>query len=126
MLPVEGTHVALQQIDRLNQNDQMAECIDNCSEAAQACEWCATECIRMGDEEMSRCIELCRDVADLTTLHARMMARDSDYSSDLAATCADLCEECADECAQHDHEHCQICADVLRDCADSCREMASA
>jgi len=118
--------MALQQIDKVSENDRMADCIDNCFEAAQACEWCATECIRMGDEEMAECIELCRDVADMTTLHARMMARDSHYSSDLAATCADLCEACAEECAGHDEEHCQVCADVVRDCADSCREMASA
>lgn len=118
--------MALTQIDHVSENDRMAECIDNCFEAAQACEWCATECTRMGSEEMARCIELCRDVADVTTLHARMMARDSDYSSDLAATCADLCEACADECEQHDEQHCQVCADVLRECADSCRDMASA
>jgi hypothetical protein len=117
--------MALQEIDNVSENDGMSECIDNCFEAAQASEWCATECIRMGDEVMARCIELCRDVADVTTLHARMMARDSDYSSDLAATCADLCEECAHECAQHDEEHCQVCAETLRACADSCRDMAS-
>lgn len=118
--------MALRRIQHVGENDRLAECIDNCFEAAQACEWCATECIRMGDEEMTRCIELCRDVADVMTLHARMMARDSDYSSDLAATCADLCAECADECEGHDNEHCQTCADVLRECEESCRDMASA
>lgn len=118
--------MALKQINHLSENERMAECVDNCFEAAQACEWCADECIQMGDKEMARCIELCRDVADVTTLHARMMVRDSEYSSNLAETCADLCEECADECAQFDADHCQTCADVLRECADSCRDMASA
>ena len=118
--------MALEQIDSLEGNDERANCIDNCFEAAQACEWCATECIAMGDEEMTRCIELCRDVADTTTLHARFMARNSNYSAALAETCADACEECADECEQHDAEHCQVCADVLRECAESCRDMASA
>lgn len=118
--------MALQEIDPVSGNERKAECIDNCFEAAQACEWCASACIEMGEEDMARCIELCRDVADTTTLHARMMARDSEYSGELAATCADLCEECADECEQHDTEHCQTCAEVLRECADSCRDMASA
>lgn len=118
--------MALQEIEPVSDDDRTAECIDNCFEAAQASEWCATACIRMGSEEMARCIELCRDVADVSTLHARMMTRDSDYSSDLAETCADLCEDCADECEQHDHDHCQTCAEVLRECADSCRDMASA
>lgn len=116
--------MALTQIDHVE--GTMADCIDNCFNAAQACEWCADECIQMGDEEMARCIELCRDVADLTTNHARFMVRQSDYSSDLAETCADACEDCADECEQFDSEHCQVCADVLRDCAETCREMASA
>lgn len=117
--------MALTQIDHVSENDRMAECIDNCFEAAQACEWCADECIEMG-EEMARCIRLCRDVADITTLHARFMSRNSGYSSDLAETCADACEECADECEQFDHDHCQLCAEKLRACADSCRDMASA
>lgn len=118
--------MALTEIDHVSENEEMAQCIDNCFNAAQACEWCADECIQMGDEEMARCIELCRDVADLTTNHARFMVRNSEFSSDLAATCADACEECADECEQFDAEHCQVCADVLRDCAESCRNMASA
>ena len=118
--------MALTRIDHISENDRMAECIDNCFEAVQACEWCASECIEMGDEEMSRCIALCRDVADVATLHARMMARNSDIEGDLASVCADRCEACADECEQFDHDHCQTCADVVRECADSCRDMASA
>lgn len=118
--------MALQEITHVAENDRMAECIDNCFEAAQACEWCATECIELGDPDMARCIQLCRDVADVATLHARMMARESEYESALAGTCAELCQECADECQQFDHDHCQTCASVLTDCAASCREMASA
>lgn len=115
--------MALTEIDHLS--DEMATCMDNCLEAAQACEWCADACADEG-QEMARCIRLCRDVADLTALHARFMARDSGYHAELANICADACEECAEECAQHDHEHCQVCAEVLSDCAETCREMAAA
>ncbi|WP_415380516.1 four-helix bundle copper-binding protein [Halosimplex sp. TS25] len=104
-------------------NDEQRDCIENCNEAAQVCEWCADECL--GSEEMEECARLCRDVADLTSMHARFMARDSNYSSQLAQACAGACEECAEECERHDAEHCQICAEVLRDCAETCREMAS-
>ncbi|WP_336364562.1 four-helix bundle copper-binding protein [Halalkalicoccus salilacus] len=110
------------QIDHLA--DEERECIENCFEATEACEWCADESADEG-EGMAECIRLCRDVADVASLHARFMARDSDYSGDLAAVCADLCEECAEECEQHDHDHCQLCAEVLRECAETCREMAS-
>ena len=116
--------MALTAIDHVSADGQMEECIDNCFVAAQACEWCADECAELG-EDMARCIRLCRDVADVATLHARLMARNSSAEADLAATCADLCEACADECAQHDHDHCQTCAEVLRECAESCRAMAS-
>lgn len=114
--------MALTEIDHVE--GTMEECIDNCLNAAQACEWCADECAGEG-EDMAKCLRLCRDVADLTTLHARFMARNSNYSEELAQVCAGACEECAEECERHDAEHCQVCADVLRDCAETCREMAS-
>ncbi|WP_418286160.1 four-helix bundle copper-binding protein [Halorubrum sp. DTA46] len=103
-------------------NDEQRECIENCTEAAQACEWCADECL--GNAEMEECARLCRDVADLTSLHARFMARSSKYSARLAQACADACEECAEECERHDADHCQVCAEVLTECAESCRSMA--
>ncbi|WP_255195370.1 four-helix bundle copper-binding protein [Halorarius litoreus] len=104
-------------------SDEQRDCIENCNEAAMVCEWCADECL--GDSDMEECARLCRDVADLTSLHARLMARSSNYSSQLAQACADACEECADECENHDADHCQACAEVLRKCADSCRSMAN-
>lgn len=109
------------EIDHLSDDER--ECLENCFEAAEVCEWCADECL--GSEEMEECARLCRDVADVTTLHARFMARSSDYSQDLAGLCADVCEACADECERHDAHHCQVCTDVLRECAESCRQMSS-
>jgi hypothetical protein len=110
------------EIDHLS--DEQRDCIENCNEASEVCEWCADECL--GDAEMEECARRCRDVADLASLHARFMARDSRYSDDLAAICADACEACAEECERHDAHHCQVCADVLRECAASCRRMAGA
>ena len=112
----------LTQIERLS--EEMEACVENCLYAAQACEWCADACLDEG-EGMIDCIRLCRDVADLTTLHARFMVRDSQFHRDLAGTCADACEACADECEQHDHDHCQVCAEACREAAETCREMAA-
>ena len=114
--------MALTEIDHVS--GEMADCIDNCVEVAQACEWCADECASHG-EEMADCLRLCRDVADLATLHTRFMVRESSYNAALAELCADAYEECAEECEQHDHDHCQLCAEVLRKGAESCRHMAS-
>ncbi|EMA70748.1 putative cytoplasmic protein [Halorubrum aidingense JCM 13560] len=106
-------------IDSLS--DDQRDCIENCNEAAEVCEWCADECL--GSEEMEECARLCRDVADLASLHARLMARGSSYSTHLARACAEACEACAAECERHDADHCQVCADVLPKCAESCRSM---
>ena len=105
-------------------SEEQRECIENCNEAAEVCEWCADE--SLGDSEMEECARLCRDVADLTSLHARFMSRNSEYSATLAEACANACEACADECSRHDANHCQVCADILRNCAESCRSMANA
>ena len=113
---------AVSQIDGLS--DEQRTCIENCREATEVCEWCADECL--GEPEMEECARLCRDVADLTSLHARFMARGSEYSETLAEACTAACEACADECDSHDADHCEVCAEVLRECAETCRQMAEA
>jgi hypothetical protein len=111
-------------IDRIEGlSEEQRECIENCNEAAEVCEWCADE--SLGNSDMEECARLCRDVADLASLHARFMARSSGHSSALAQACAEACESCAEECSNHDANHCQVCADVLQECAESCRQMAS-
>jgi hypothetical protein len=109
-------------IDHLS--DEQRECIENCQETVEVCEWCADECL--GDEAMEECARLCRDVADLVSMHARFMARNSEYSGKLAELCVDACEACAAECERHDADHCQVCAEVLRECAESCRTVVNA
>ena len=41
---------------------------------------------------MEECARLCRDVADLTSLHAQFMTRNSESSAALAEACAEACE----------------------------------
>ena len=104
--------------------DEQQACIDTCYEAVQACEWCADECAGEG-EEMVTCLRLCRDVTGVASLLIQYIARDSNYTPELAEVCAGTAEQCAEECERHDAEHCQVCADVLRECAESCRDMMS-
>ena len=107
-----------------NLTDDQQECVELCNEAVEVCEWCADACL--GDPDMEECARRCRDVADIASLHARFMARDSRYSDHLAELCAEACEACAEECRKHDADHCRACADVLPDCAESCRKLTTA
>ena len=61
----------------LDISDQMQECIDNCFEAAEVCDSCATSCLAQGNEDLARCINLCRDVSTLATTAALFMSRNS-------------------------------------------------
>ena len=122
MVSVDGwCAMAIQQLHQ--QDSEICACIDYCSEAAQACELCADACAE-ADAEMARCLRLCRDVADLASMHARFLARESEFHTTQAALVADAAEACRDECAQFDVDHCQTCAEVLEPCIESCRAMA--
>jgi hypothetical protein len=81
---------------------------------------------------MVRCIELCRDCADICLLDAQFMSRHSPFHVETCRVCAEVCEACAAECermaAAHEGDMQTIvkqCADSCRRCAESCREMAA-
>jgi hypothetical protein len=101
--------------DTLNSETRVA--LEDFEKAARLCERCADECL--GDAGMEQCARLCRDVADLATLNAQFISRDSLFGADIAETFAYAAEECEQECSQYPHEHCQECASVLRRATDS-------
>jgi len=115
--------MAIQQLHQ--QDSEMSNCIDTCSEAAQAAEMCADACIEEGREELAECIRHCRDVADLTSMHARFMSRNSTFHTALASICADACEACIEECQQFEMEATETCVAVLEPCVESCRSMTA-
>lgn len=110
----------------------LEECIRLCFETAKVCEQCGAECVRMDMAGMARCIELCRDCADICLLDARFMSRNSQFHFQTCAVCADVCEACATECERMAGSHegamgelMRRCAEACRRCAESCRQMAS-
>lgn len=82
------------------------------AEAVKVCEWCADSCIDEGPQ-MAECIRLCRDVADIASLNAQLLSRNSVFEPQAAELFVTVAEACIRECAQHSHRHCQACADVL-------------
>lgn len=91
-------------------------------QAATVTEWCADQCLDEG-QEMSECIRLCRDVADIAALNQQFISRDSVFGPELVEVFITAAEACASECARHQHSHCQECAEVLSRAAKSSQEM---
>ena len=88
-----------------------------------ACETCMTMCLQEDHVKMMvGCIQLDRDCADICTLTARFVARNSAHAKHVMKECIEICRKCAEECGKHDHDHCQHCAEICRECADACTE----
>lgn len=105
-------------------SDEMRVTLHDFVQSANACEWCATQCLDEGPQ-MAECVRLCRDVADLARMNAQLLTRDSAFGPEVAEVFVSAAEACADECAQHSHKHCQECAEVLTRAARSTRKMIS-
>lgn len=105
-------------------SDEMRVTLHDFVQSANACEWCAAQCLDEGPQ-MAECIRLCRDVADLARMNTQLLTRDSAFGPEAAEVFVAAAEACADECAQHSHKHCQECAEVLTRAARSTRKMIS-
>ena len=93
-----------------------------------ACQFCAKGCLEEKEvARLTRCIKLDLDCADVCTLTAALVARDSEMTAEAARLCIEVCENCAAECEKHAqmHAHCAACAKACRDCAQGCRKLAA-
>lgn len=102
-------------------NDVRAIAIQCCHACSQACEHCASSCLREPElAHMVACIAADLDCVQICNATAALIARDSRFAAELAKLCAAVCQECADICSQHDRDHCQKCAAACRQCVDAC------
>lgn len=95
------------------------EALQGIAEAIQVCAWCADQCVQEASPEMTQCIRLCEDVAELGEAAHVLLARNSQYSTPLLGTLRQAMEACANECARQAHGHCQDCATTLDRVANS-------
>lgn len=70
-------------------------------------------------------IQLLRDCADICTLMAKYIARNSCHAKTLASVCAYICEHCGNVCAKFPDAMSQHCAQVCLHCAHACRAFAA-
>lgn len=113
--------------------DEALACILACAECAATCTTCADACLTEENaHELTLCVKLNLDCADICALTGRLIARpsrrDEPTLEAMLEACATACRACAEECTKHaDHmEHCRICAEACHACADACEAMASA
>ncbi|WP_053956435.1 four-helix bundle copper-binding protein [Inediibacterium massiliense] len=69
-------------------------------------------------------LQLLRDCADICTLMAKYLARNSVFSKCLANLCAYICEVCGTECSKFPDPESQHCAQICFHCARECRAFA--
>lgn len=111
----------------------VAECVTHCHDCAATCTSCADACL--GEAmvaQLTRCIRLNLDCADICAATANVLTRQTDTPADVVQrqleACAAACRSCAQECEQHadHHEHCRVCAEACRACERACEEMLQA
>ena len=110
--------------------DGVAAAIDACLTCEQTCTSCADSDLAEPDvAELSRCVALCLECADVCWLVARTLSRPARWDHfvvhRLLQACVRTCTSSAEECARHaeHHRHCAICAKVCRACARACSEL---
>lgn len=116
---------------RGNTNDRLIRAIESALACAEICTSCADACL--GEDmvqNLTQCIRLDLDCADLCATTARIGARRTGSNEAVIRmtleACAEACRVCGAECEQHAgmHEHCRICAEACRACEAACREAA--
>ncbi|PLR82238.1 ferredoxin [Bacillus canaveralius] len=89
------------------------------------CEHMGTMVLRMSDVHARRNqLLLLRDCADICTLSAKLIARNSYVEKSVAELCAHICEICGNECLKFPDSHSQRCAQICLHCAQQCRAFA--
>jgi hypothetical protein len=111
--------------------DAALRCAYECAQCEMVCTTCADACLSEETvSELTLCIRLNLDCADVCAATGRMIARAShgDMPSLRAQlqACRTICAACRDECRKHAKmgmEHCGVCADTCDTCMRACDEM---
>ena len=108
----------------------LADCIEACLQCSQACTACAEACLseeRVAD--LSDCIRIGLDFADVTGATARVLSRHPGYDANLRrallAACRAACALSADQCElqAETYSHCRVCAEACRRCEAACARL---
>jgi hypothetical protein len=107
---------------------EMQRCIQQCQDCHARCIELINHCLMVGGRHAAPThIRLLMDCAQLCTVTADFMARDSAFHDRTCQLCAELCRSCADSCAEvaGDDQLVRECVDLCHRCAESCDRMTS-
>ncbi len=109
---------------------QLAQHLQTLNECSTTCTICADACLHEDMvKELTHCIRLNLDCADICRTTASVVARvaqpDSQVLRSLLQACQNACRACAAECEKHAqmHEHCRVCAESCRRCEEACGQL---
>jgi hypothetical protein len=107
-------------------DQEMQDCITNCSDCHDICVAAVAHCLQMGVEHARpEHIRTLLDCAQACDASRDFMLRGSDLHHTYCGACAEACERCAASCEQMgDDDVMRECAETCRRCAESCRSMA--
>lgn len=69
-------------------------------------------------------IQLLHDCADICTLTAKYISRNSPFAKSIANLCASICEACGVECGKFSDPESQNCSQICLHCARECKTFA--
>src|SRR5688572_29417877 len=100
--PMLQTHPRPSALDRA----ALIECLRECHDCATACTICADACLAEDMvKELTRCIRLNLDCADVCAGTGRVLARQTEPDIGLLRAqlqaCLEACQVCGAECAEH-------------------------
>lgn len=107
-------------------HEQFTSVIEALNQCALDCIHCADACLdEKNPKELARCIRLDQLCADTCIFTSKILAADSELSSDILNFCAKVCELCGNECEKHANhmDHCRVCAESCRRCVEECRSV---
>ena len=110
------------------QSETTQSMIGQLNDCAATCSYCITACLGEDNVQMlANCIRLNIDCAEMCTVTANFLARNSPHAKHLLQECVEICNACSAACEKHAHmDHCRQCADACRKCAASCEDMVPA
>jgi hypothetical protein len=116
-----------------SQLDKMhVDCLDACTACSAVCNEASQHCLMElqkrseHSEHHARSHHLTMDCADMCSVSAALIARQSPLIAAQCNACAEACRQCAEACDAHaaTADIMKECARICRECEKTCREMA--